>query len=158
MVSQKFLPIGIVYVTCKRPVMLKYVFLIFTVTSLFGEVQKCVQIFDENNVSLTNITINFFANKEPNASSLGGLVTQYQRFYTCKIPYAQEKNKLCFGNHVFEDKYFVYKKSRAWKFSHQDFEKYFNSFQEIPERIVLKSKQTSKYMTGKNISYELLHD
>jgi hypothetical protein len=122
---------------------------IFLLTILFisgCSQHKCVYVVDKENKMVSYADLIFSSTKEPNADGLGGLVTSWNRMYEKKIGKTDEKGEICFERHVNKDSRYEYTNLRAWRFYEGDRYAYFNDFESIPNRVVLKKKISDKKM------------
>jgi hypothetical protein len=98
--------------------------------------KKCITVLDENNQTISEAKIIFFAHRLPN-SNFGGTVTNLDPFYSKVIAVTDKKGKVCFSNFPIQDKLYSYKQFRSWTISSIKVKKTYFDFESIPEIVIL---------------------
>ena len=125
--------------------MINKIFFLLTILFVSGCSQhKCVYVVDKENEVISYAALIFSSTKEPNADGFGGLVTSWNSLYEKKIGETDEKGEICFERHVNKDSTYEYINLRGWRFYEGDRYAYFNDFESIPNRVVLKEKISDK--------------
>ena len=116
--------------------------LLFWIVFLTGcQSEKCVTVFDKNKMLGESIGVFFTSHLK---LKKGALVTSWSPLYKKEMGMTDKQGNVCFKNHIEGDANYDYSIVLGWVFEKDEQIAYFNDFESIPDKVVLKKKISDK--------------